>query len=155
MEGRTYRYFKGEPLWEFGYGLSYTSFAYKNLQVPVSENAGNEVKVAVDVTNTGKMDGEEVVEFYITDKEASAPVPLRSLAGFKKVFLKAGETKKVDIILMPERFSLIDNAYNRVIEPGKFLISVGGKQPGVIIPTDGSLVQAEIDLTGRTFSIKD
>jgi beta-glucosidase len=155
MEGRTYRYFKGEPLWEFGYGLSYTSFAYKNLQVQASFNAGNEIKLTIEVTNTGKMDGEEVVQVYVSDEESSVPVPIRSLAGFKKVFLKAGETKKVEITLNPERFSVIDKAYNRVIEPGKFVISVGGKQPGVTIPTDGSCVQAEIDLTGKTFSIKD
>jgi beta-glucosidase len=152
MEGRTYRYFKGEPLWEFGYGLSYTTFAYKNLQVPAAIKTGNEVTVAVEVTNTGKMDGEEVVQAYVSDVESSVPVPIRSLAGFKKVFLKAGETKKVDITLKPESFSLIDNAYNRVIEPGKFIVSVGGKQPGTIIPADGSVVQTEIELTGKVVS---
>jgi beta-glucosidase len=155
MAGRTYRYFKGVPLWEFGYGLSYSSFTYKNLQVPVATNAGSEVKVAVEVTNTGKMDGEEVVQVYVTDKEASAPVPLRSLAGLKRVFLKAGETKKVEIIIRPDQFSLIDNTYNRVIEPGKFVVSVGGKQPGAIMPADGSEVQTEIDLTGVAYLLKE
>ncbi len=155
MAGRTYRYFKGEPLWGFGYGLSYTAFSYKNLQIPASTNAGNEVKVAVDVTNTGKMDGEEVVQVYITDKEASAPVPLRSLAVFTRVFLKAGETKKVEISINPDRFSLIDKAYNRVIEPGKFIVTVGGKQPGAAIPADGSVLQTEIDLTGPVCLIKE
>jgi beta-glucosidase len=155
MAGRTYRYFKGVPLWKFGYGLSYSSFTYKNLQVPVATNAGSEVKVAVEVTNTGKMDGEEVVQVYVTDKEASAPVPLRSLAGLKRVFLKAGETKKVEIIIRPDQFSLIDNTYNRVIEPGKFVVSVGGKQPGAIMPADGSEVQTEIDLTGVAYLLKE
>jgi beta-glucosidase len=149
MEGRTYRYFKGEPLWEFGYGLSYTTFAYKNLQVPISTNTGNEVKVAVEVTNTGKMDGEEVVQAYVSDMESSVPIPIRSLAGFKKVFLKAGETKKVEITLKPESFSVIDKTYSQVIEPGKFVVSIGGKQPGDIIPADGSVVQTEIELTGK------
>ena len=154
MEGRTYRYFKGEPLWGFGYGLSYTTFSYKNLQVPSSVPAGNELKVFVEVTNSGKMDGEEVVQVYVSDKEASAPVPLRSLAGFKRVFLRTGETKKVEITLKPERFSIIDNAYNMVIEPGKFIISVGGKQPSSKLPSDGSMVQAEMELTGIITPVK-
>jgi beta-glucosidase len=155
MLGRTYRYFKGEPLYGFGFGLSYTTFIYKNLQVPESLTTGNEVKVAVEITNTGKMDGEEVVQVYVTDKEATAPLPLRSLAGFKNVFLKAGETKKVEIIIKPDQFSLIDNAYNRVIEPGRFIISVGGKQPGAKIPADGSVLQTEIDLTGPAYLMKE
>jgi len=155
MLGRTYRYFKGEPLYGFGFGLSYTTFIYKNLQVPESLTTGNEVKVAVEITNTGKMDGEEVVQVYVTDKEATAPLPLRSLAGFKNVFLKAGETKKVEIIIKPDQFSLIDNAYNRVIEPGRFIISLGGKQPGAKIPADGSVLQTEIDLTGPAYLMKE
>jgi beta-glucosidase len=154
MDGRTYRYFKGNPLWGFGYGLSYTSFKYKKLLVPSSVPAGNELKISVEVTNTGKMDGEEVVQVYISDKEASAPVPLRSLAGFKRVFLRAGETKKVEITLKPERFSIIDNDYNRIIEPGKFIISAGGQQPGTQLHGDGSLVETETELTGTLTPVK-
>lgn len=117
--------------------------------MPVSTNTGNEVKVAVEVTNSGKMDGEEVVQAYVSDMESSVPVAIRSLAGFKKVFLKAGETKKVEIILKPESFSVIDKTYNRVIEPGKIIVSIGGKQPGADIPADGSVVQTEIELIGK------
>ena len=153
MEGRTYRYFKGEPLYGFGFGLSYTTFIYKNIQTPAHTTTGNDVKVTVDVTNSGKIDGEEVVQVYVTDKEATAPVPLRSMAAFKRVFLKAGETKKVEIAIRAEQFSLIDNAYNRVIEPGRFMISVGGKQPGVRIPADDSAVQAEIEITGQVLKL--
>jgi len=147
MTGRTYRYFKGEPLYGFGYGLSYSTYSYKNLQVPSRLTAGNEVKVTVEVTNNGKIDGEEVVQVYIADMEASSPVPIQALAGFKRVFLKAGETKKVDIALKPEQFSLIDKDYNRVIEPGKFAIYAGGQQPAVNL-TDGKVLMTEIEITG-------
>lgn len=155
MEGRTYRYFKGEPLWGFGFGLSYTTFTYKNLEIPSTVNTGNEVMISVDVTNSGKMDGEEVVQVYVSDKEASSPVPVRSLAGFKRVLLKAGETKKVNITVKPDQFSLIDNEYNRVIEPGKFIVSVGGKQPEAVIATDGSILQQEIEMTGKIYRLKN
>ncbi len=155
MQGRTYRYFKGEPLWEFGYGLSYSAYSYKNLQLPESAKAGSEIKISVDVTNTGNMDGEEVVQVYVTDKDATVPVPVRSLAGFKRVVLKAGETKKVEIVLKPESFSLIDQNYNRIIEPGKFVVSAGGQQPDDNAITKSKVVQAEIELTGKSAALKN
>jgi beta-glucosidase len=155
MDGRTYRYFKGEPLWEFGYGLGYTTFGYKNLQFPVSAVTGSEVKITLEVTNTGKTDGNEVVQVYVSDKEASVPVPVRSLAGFERIFLKAGETRSVEILLKPECFSLIDKAYNCVVEPGFFMISAGGKQPSEAPVADGTIVQGEITLTGNPFLIRE
>ena len=148
MEGRTYRYFKGDPLWGFGYGLSYTTFSYANLQVPATVAAGNEVNVSVEVTNSGKTDGEEVVEVYMTNKAATAPVPILALAGFKRVFLKAGETKKVELVLKSDRFAAIDDDYNRVIEPGKYMIYTGGQQPGNNVPK-GQQVATEIEITGK------
>jgi beta-glucosidase len=154
MEGRTYRYFKGEPLWNFGYGLSYTRYTYANLSVPESATAGEDIKITVDVTNAGKMDGEEVVQIYLSDNAASVPVPIRSLAAFKRIFLKAGETKKVEITVKAESFSLIDKDYQRAIEPGTFIISAGGKQPTAVLPGDSSIVMAEIELTGKDFVIK-
>jgi beta-glucosidase len=155
MDGRTYRYFKGDPLWGFGFGLSYTAFAYKNILLPASVPAGNEVKVSVEVTNTGKLDGEEVVEVYISDKESTVPVPILALAGFKRVFLKAGETKKVELTLKPEQFSLIDNAYNRIIEPGRFVVYAGGQQPGLTTSGEGNAIKTEIELTGDPFIIRE
>jgi len=152
MEGRTYRYFKGEPLWGFGFGLSYSGFNYKNLKVPQSVPTGEDVTVSVDVTNTGRMDGEEVVEVYISANDTSVPAPIRSLAGFKRVFLKAGQTGNVEIILKHEQFSVIDNAYNRVIEPGTFIIHAGGQQPGP--GTDGKVLKSEIGITGNKLIIK-
>jgi len=130
MEGKTYRYFKGEPLFPFGHGLSYTTFAYGNLKIPSSVRTGEKVSVSVDVKNSGNRSGEEVVQLYVTEVEASAPVPIRSLQGFRRVQLKAGETKTVSFTLTPRQLSLIDAELKRVVEPGTVEISVGGKQPG-------------------------
>jgi beta-glucosidase len=154
MEGRTYRYFKGDPLWGFGFGLSYTTFSYANLKVPAQATAGKEVSVTVDVTNSGKTDGEEVVEVYITNKAATAPVPIIALAGFKRVLLKAGETKKVEILLKSDRFAAIDKDYNRVVEPGKYVIYAGGQQPGKNVPK-GQQVSTEIEITGDPLVLKN
>ncbi len=130
MEGKTYRYFRGEPLFPFGHGLSYTTFEYGNLKLPSSTRAGENVSVSVDVKNSGSRSGEEVVQLYVTELEASAPVPIRSLQGFRRVQLKAGESTTVAFTLTPRQLSLIDAELKRVVEPGSIEISVGGKQPG-------------------------
>ncbi len=130
MEGKTYRYFKGEPLFPFGHGLSYTTFAYSSLKLPSSVRAGENVSISVDVKNSGNRSGEEVVQLYVTEPEASAPVPIRSLQGFRRMQLKAGETKTVLFALTPRQLSLIDAELKRIVEPGTIEISVGGKQPG-------------------------
>lgn len=131
MAGRTYRYFQGTPEYPFGFGLSYSTFRYSNLIAPerVSPNRG--VEVRIDVENTGRMDGEEVVQLYVTDVEASVPVPLRSLQGFKRIFLRHGEKKTVTFPLRYEQFSLIDSSGRRIVEPGVFEIRVGGGQDGL------------------------
>jgi len=130
MQGRTYRYFTGEPLLPFGYGLSYTTFAYRDLQAPAAVRAGDSVALSVEVANTGTRAGEEVVQLYVTDLAASVPVPIRALAGFQRIRLAAGERRRVAFALAPRQLSVIDTAGRRVIEPGAFAISVGGKQPG-------------------------
>ena len=130
MQGRTYRYFKGEPLYPFGYGLSYTRFAYSNLRVN-SVKAREPVKATVDVTNTGEREGDEVVQLYLTDVAASVPVPIRTLVGFERISLRPREKRSVTFTITPRQMSLIDNNDKRVIEPGEFLISVGGSQQGL------------------------
>jgi beta-glucosidase len=122
MQGRTYRYFKGEPLYPFGYGLSYTQFVYSNLM----SNVGDSVRVSVDVRNTGERDGDEVVQLYLTDVAASAPVPIRTLVGFDRISLRPRERRTVTFTITPRQMSLIDNRGKRVIEPGEFMISAGG-----------------------------
>ena len=131
MQGRTYRYFKGRPLYAFGYGLSYTNFSYSNLQLGAkSLTAGEPVTVTVDVRNTGKSEGDEVVQLYLTDVAASWPVPIRTLVGFDRVSLRPGEKRSVTFTITGRQMSLIDDGGKRLIEPGNFLISVGGGQPG-------------------------
>jgi len=132
MQGRTYRYFKGEPLYPFGFGLSYTKFNYNNLRLSEkSINAGQPITVSVDVTNVGKIDGDEVVQLYLTDVAASAPVPIRTLVGFDRISLRPREKRTVTFTITPRQMSLIDDAGKRVIEPGEFLISIGGSQIGL------------------------
>ena len=146
MDGRTYRYFKGEPLFPFGYGLSYTKFEYSHLVLPTSVRAGDNAQVSVTVTNTGGVAGEEVVQLYVTDVKASAPVPIRSLQGFQRVFLKVGEETSVRFSLAPRQLSLIDATAKRVVEPGVFEVSLGGKQPGFNGVADAATTGV---LTGR------
>jgi beta-glucosidase len=146
MTGRTYKFFTGEPLYPFGYGLSYTTFEYSDLSIPGKVVAGEKVKVKVTVTNSGKLSGEEVVQLYITDEKATTTRPKRQLEGFTRIFLRAGESKDVTFELDPRQFSILNNKDKRVIEPGYFTISVGGKQPGFNGYSDPSFTQV---LTGR------
>ncbi|HEX3084580.1 MAG TPA: glycoside hydrolase family 3 C-terminal domain-containing protein [Pyrinomonadaceae bacterium] len=131
MQGRTYRYFKGEPLYPFGFGLSYTNFKYDKLRLSDRRiSTGQDLKVTAEVTNAGDRAGDEVVQLYVTHLAASVPVPIRSLAGVQRIFLKPGEKRTVAFTLAPEQMSVIDDGGKRLIEPGEFLINLGGKQPG-------------------------
>jgi beta-glucosidase len=158
MKGKTYRYFSQEPLYPFGYGLSYTSFSYGNLLLPEKAGTGDRVKVKVSVTNTGNRDGDEVVQLYLTDEKASTPRPIRQLEGFSRIFLKKGETKIVEFELEPRQFSIINNMNKRVIEPGYFTVSVGGKQPGfkgyLDLESTG-VVTGRIKLRGKEVSFEN
>ncbi len=156
MAGRTYRYFNQEPLYPFGYGLSYTTFSYSNLSIPVSVVAGDKVSVKVTVTNTGKMEGDEVVQLYLTDEKASTPRPIRQLEGFQRINLKPGESKEVVFNLDPRQFSNINNKDKRVIEPGYFTLSVGGKQPGFkgyLDPQFTQVLTGRIKITGKKVTL--
>lgn len=123
MRGRTYRFMDAEPLYPFGYGLSYTTFKYSKLTV-------TGLDVSVDVKNTGKRAGDEVVQLYIRDVESSVPVPRLHLEGFKRIHLTPGQTKTVKFRLKRDQFACYDDAGQPFIEPGKFEITVGGGQPG-------------------------
>ncbi|GGF25316.1 glucan 1,4-alpha-glucosidase [Echinicola rosea] len=130
MAGRTYRYFEGEPLYPFGYGLSYTRFKYSELKVPAQVKAGEVVSVSVKVTNVGGRAGDEVVQLYLTDQEASTVRPTRQLEAFERIHLKSGESKEVKFELSPRQLSMINKQTNRIIEEGMFTVHVGGEQPG-------------------------
>ncbi len=121
--GKTYRFFTQEPLYPFGYGLSYTTFSYSDLVIPEKVIAGNKISVKVTVTNTGKVEGDEVVQLYLTDEKASTPRPIRQLEGFSRINLKPGESKVVEFNLEPRQFSIINNKSKRVIEPGYFTVA--------------------------------
>lgn len=135
MQGRTYRYFGKEPLWEFGSGLSYTQFEYIDLYVENLLSQDGIVKVSAQVRNTGKYAGEEVVEVYVKDLGGKSYQPIHSLAGFKRIFLNPGEIKNVHFELDKSAFEQINDDLKRLIEPGKYKIIVGGSQP---VNTTGS-----------------
>jgi beta-glucosidase len=128
MEGRTYRYFRGEPLWPFGHGLSYTRFEYSDLRLSAeSLGAAGRLEVSVDVKNVGPRDGDEVVQLYARATSASPTAALRSLRGFERVSLKAGEQKRVEFTLVPQRdLAAYDEARKALaVAPGAFEIEVG------------------------------
>ncbi len=134
MKNRTYRYFTGEPLYGFGHGLSYTTFEYSGMKLSnPSLRAGDPLDVEVDVKNTGKRDGDEVAELYISFPKLPG-APLRALRGFIRVQLKAGEQKHVKLTLSPRDLSYVNEAGDRFVSTGDYLITVGGGQPGTAAP---------------------
>lgn len=148
MDGRTYRYFTGEALYPFGHGLSYTEFTYSDFQLPQIVATGDSVEVSVLVTNTGKSNGEEVVQLYVSLLDRKVPVPLRSLQGVQRVKLQVGESCKVAFTLSPEQFSSIDALMQRCVEPGKVFVTVGGQQPILNALENGKVLAKEIQLSG-------
>jgi beta-glucosidase len=128
MKGKTYRFFTGEPLFQFGYGLSYTTFIYGNMVVPKQVKIGDSVKMSVDVTNAGSRDGEEVVQLYIKGR-GNPGEPIRSLEGFQRIALKKNQTKIVEFTLKPEQLSHVLSDGRRVTDAGTIEISIGGQQP--------------------------
>jgi beta-glucosidase len=153
MKGRTYRYFQGEPLFPFGYGLSYTKFSYSNLSVPEEVAAGGDVKLSVEVENSGKVAGEEVVQLYVKNASGGENAPIRSLEGFQRIALKPGEKKQVEFTLAARQFSAIGADNKRAITPGQYEISVGGKQPGfhgVLDAATTEVLTKSVRLTGAT-----
>ena len=128
LVGHTYRFFKGKPLFPFGYGLSYTSFIYSAFEVNDTVYAGDSVYVNVNIKNSGKLDGEEVLQVYIS-KKGDPTAPVRNLACFKRIFLKSNEEKTVRLILRPEAFLTVSENGNRIFEPASFNITIGGGQP--------------------------
>jgi len=151
MAGRTYRYFSGEPLYPFGHGLSYTSFAYRNLRLSAEAIAPDQgLTVEVEVQNTGSRAGDEVVQLYVSDLAASVPVPIRQLAGFRRIHLAPGEAQTVSFTLIPRQLALVDDSGRWVVEPGEFQIAVGGRQPRA---TD--LVAGGAEVLVATFRVVD
>jgi beta-glucosidase len=132
MRGRSYRYLAVEPLFPFGFGLSYTRFRYSELALSCAElDASEELRLEVSVllTNAGARASDEVVQLYVKDLESSVPVPHHELRGIQRVHLAAGVVERVTFSLGAKSLSLIDNDGKRWLEPGRFRIFVGGSQP--------------------------
>ena len=163
MKNRTYRYFTGEPLFPFGYGLSYTNFNYDKLNVSDNNKTNDTINIAVEVKNAGKEAGDEVVQLYLTKpKNDSTVVPIHSLEGFKRVHLNSGENKIVNFTLtskqLAEIFSKKNNAsenneVNYFVMPGNYQISVGGIQPGYHASTTEYKIK-EVMITGNPFLVE-
>jgi beta-glucosidase len=131
MNGRTYRYMTAEPLYPFGFGLSYSHFEYSELQLDKTDlTLGDSLQVSLTICNSGASDSAEVVQYYLSDLHASTIVPIHHLIGFERVALKAGESRTVKFTLTPEMMSFFDDDGKLTLEPGDFRLEVGGCSPG-------------------------
>jgi beta-glucosidase len=144
MKGRTYRYFERTPLYPFGYGLSYTKFAYSGLTVPTDAiTAGSPVSAEVTVTNTGSKAGDEVAQLYLTFPTVPG-APLRALRAFQRVHLEPGASQKVYFKLQPRDLSMVTEAGEPIVAEGQYGVSVGGGQPN----TGAQVVSANFNIKG-------
>ena len=144
MAGRTYRYFEGDVLYPFGYGLSFTTFNYRNLNLDKQQLWGAEpLQVTCEVENTGQRTGDEVVQVYVRDETSAFPIPKHSLVGFKRVRLAPGASEQVRFEIHPKQLAVVNDQNEWMIEPGTFTFFVGGGQPG----TSGCL-SAQVEVLG-------
>ena len=143
MANRTYRYFKGDVRYPFGYGLSYTTFAYQPLSNASVVKTGESIQVTTTVTNTGKRDGDEVVQLYVSHPQnGNTRVLLRALKGFKRIHLNKGESQTVTFMLSPEELALVDDKGNLVQKEGPVELYIGGGQP---YKSEGSFGELKIE----------
>jgi beta-glucosidase len=143
MANRTYRYFRGEPLYPFGHGLSYTTFAYDNLRFDKAAIMADEPLVlTVDVRNTGQRAGDEVVQLYLSYPDTSPRNPIHQLRGFTRVHLAPGESKTVSFTLPAKELALVNDAGQRVVEAGEYRVSIGGRQPALTDQNGGEMTGA-------------
>ena len=159
MKNRTYRYLESAPLYPFGYGLSYTTFRYSNLHLSreeLSTGENEDIIVSVELENVGKHAGDEVVQVYIKDLEASVRVPVWQLNGVKRVSLEPGKKETVEFTLKKKQFSLIDDEGKCLLEPGKFRIYVGGQQPDERSKelTKNKVLWVDIEFTGKVLEME-
>ena len=150
MQGRTYRFLEKEPMYPFGYGLSYTRFEYRPVDLPETIPAGKDIQFDVSVKNTGKCSGETVLQVYIRDEEASVKVPKHQLVFFKRVMAETGEEKKVTVCIRARDLAVVRQNGTCVLEPGRFKIYIGGSQPDEVSRrlTDDEIWEGVIEMTG-------
>lgn len=145
MTNRTYRYFQGQPLYPFGYGLSYSQFAYSNPKLSSNAiQAGDDLLVDVDVRNTDGPGGDEVAELYLIFPQIPG-APIRALRGFKRVHLDAGTSQHLQFTLTPRDLNAVSPDGDRLVAPGKYKLSVGSGQPG----TATAIVETEFEIQGE------
>ncbi len=145
MKNRTYRYFTGEPLYPFGYGLSYSVFQYSNLKLSATKlKAGDPLTAEVDVRNVAQREGDEVVELYLQFPK-SPFAPLRALRAFTRIRLSAGETRHIQFTLNARDLSEVDKKGNRLVAKGTYRIDLGGGQPG----TSAAITEAAFRIKGH------
>jgi beta-glucosidase len=153
MKGKTYRYFKGKPLYEFGYGLSYTTFKYSNLSIPETSNTDKQIEISVDVTNTGSKDGDEVTQLYFTNSKKDELETVRTLAGFERTSLKAGETKRLTFKVNPKQLAQVNASSKLEVTPSEIEFSIGGTQPNIKLVSEGKVLVKKVKITGNPFVI--
>jgi len=159
MENRTYRFMESDPLYPFGFGLSYTDFEYSELKLSketFSANSEMEITVEITIKNTGKVKGADIAQLYLKDLESSVPIPKYELKGFQKVELNPGEKKKIEFILTPRDFALINKDGRVLLEPGKFQIFVGGSQPDHYSQklNKKEVIEIEVEVKGKIVELE-
>ena len=139
------------PLWPFGFGRSYTTFAFNDLRVDraVLDTAGDSVTIRVDVTNTGALAGDEVVQLYARDEEATVARPVRELRGFRRIHLQPGECRTVVFRLSTEQFSYVGADLRRVVEPGRVSVQVGSSSADLPLAAELRLRGTVVELVDR------
>jgi beta-glucosidase len=130
MAGRTYRYTTREPLFPFGFGLSYTTFEYLNIKIKSPGAAATGFRVSVTLKNTGAVNADEVVQLYVSALESRLSAPLNQLIGFRRVRLKEGQSKTIHFTVTPEMLMTFDENGKQKLEPGRFRLTAGGCSPG-------------------------
>ena len=150
MVGRTYRYMEKEPLFPFGFGLSYTKFSYSDLKLSATKiKKGESVTATFKITNTGKISGEEVAQLYIKDLNANFRVPIQSLKGIKKVSLKPGASQEISFLITPELMSSVDETGKSLVGKGNIQLTIGGASPG-----NRSIQLGAAEFLNGTFTVK-
>ncbi len=139
--GNSYADMAKKPLFEFGFGLSYTTYEYSNLKIsPTKHGTGGSIDISLTVENTGSIGGAEIVQLYIRDVQSSVVRPVKELKGFSKIHLESGESATVDFKLTPEHLSMYDRNMKRIVEPGVFKVMVGSSSEKINLEGEFEIV---------------
>lgn len=149
MKNRTYRYFNGDVLYPFGYGLSFTKFKFKKLNVPQEVQIGDTISISTEVVNMGKSAGEEVVQLYLSHKDIAPEAPNSQLVGFQKVMLQPGERKIVHFKLSPRNLAYVDETGGVNTMPGKIKVYIGNVCPNAPERFTSGVLSTTMELKGK------